>query len=208
MVSDSVMRHPSLIERAPDPRLTGRRVHAAPARAAGLRGVARRPPSQRGLAAAVGAAASRQAWPTRRCDRSAFDARCAARDRERAAGHAYPFGVFVDDQLAGEVNLNNVDARRDAGRRRSATGSTAIAPVRATSPRRRRADALRVRAAAIAPARDLHRPAQRQQPAGRREARRSAAKASPSASSRSTASGRTTSGSGSPSRSGGRAQTT
>jgi ribosomal-protein-alanine N-acetyltransferase len=41
-------------------------------------------------------------------DRSAFDARCAARDRERAADHAYPFGVFVDQRLAGEVNLNNV----------------------------------------------------------------------------------------------------
>ncbi len=44
--------------------------------------------------------------PTR--DRSAFEARCSARDRERAADHAYPFGVFVDQQLAGEINLNNV----------------------------------------------------------------------------------------------------
>lgn len=41
-------------------------------------------------------------------DRSAFESRCVARDRERAADHAYPFGVFVDQQLAGEVNLNNV----------------------------------------------------------------------------------------------------
>ena len=41
-------------------------------------------------------------------DRGAFDARCAARDRERSADHAYPFGVFVDGQLAGEVNINNV----------------------------------------------------------------------------------------------------
>lgn len=44
--------------------------------------------------------------PTR--ERSAFESRCTARDRERAADHAYPFGVFVDHQLAGEVNLNNV----------------------------------------------------------------------------------------------------
>jgi [ribosomal protein S5]-alanine N-acetyltransferase len=44
--------------------------------------------------------------PTR--DRHAFEARCSARDRERAADHAYPFGVFVDQQFAGEVNLNNV----------------------------------------------------------------------------------------------------
>jgi len=44
--------------------------------------------------------------PTR--DRAAFEARCSARDRERAADHAYPFGIFVDDQFAGEINLNNV----------------------------------------------------------------------------------------------------
>lgn len=44
--------------------------------------------------------------PTR--DRTAFEARCSARDRERASDHAYPFGVFVDQQLAGEINLNNV----------------------------------------------------------------------------------------------------
>ncbi len=41
-------------------------------------------------------------------DRGAFEARCTARDRERAADHAYPFGVFVDQQLAGEINVNNV----------------------------------------------------------------------------------------------------
>ncbi len=44
--------------------------------------------------------------PTR--DRTAFESRCAARERERAADHAYPFGVFVDQRLAGEVNINNV----------------------------------------------------------------------------------------------------
>ena len=44
--------------------------------------------------------------PTR--ERSAFEARCSARNRERASDHAYPFGVFVDQQLAGEININNV----------------------------------------------------------------------------------------------------
>ena len=44
--------------------------------------------------------------PTR--DRSVFDARCHARDRERSADHAYPFGVFVDQRFAGEVNINNI----------------------------------------------------------------------------------------------------
>jgi ribosomal-protein-alanine N-acetyltransferase len=41
-------------------------------------------------------------------DRSAFAARCQQRDRDRAAGTAYQFGLFVDQQVAGEVNLNNV----------------------------------------------------------------------------------------------------
>lgn len=41
-------------------------------------------------------------------DRSAFASRCLQRDRDRAAGTAYQFGIFVDQQIAGEVNLNNV----------------------------------------------------------------------------------------------------
>jgi len=41
-------------------------------------------------------------------DRGAFAARCQQRDRDRGAGSAYQFGLFVDQQVAGEVNLNNV----------------------------------------------------------------------------------------------------
>lgn len=41
-------------------------------------------------------------------DRSAFAARCTARDRERAADASYAFGLFVDERLVGEINLNNV----------------------------------------------------------------------------------------------------
>lgn len=41
-------------------------------------------------------------------DRSAFVARCAQRDRDRANGTAYQFAIFVDHRVAGEVNLNNV----------------------------------------------------------------------------------------------------
>jgi ribosomal-protein-alanine N-acetyltransferase len=41
-------------------------------------------------------------------DRSAFTSRCVQRDRDRANGVAYQFGLFVDQQIAGEVNLNNV----------------------------------------------------------------------------------------------------
>ncbi len=49
---------------------------------------------------------SRVADPTR--SRDAFSSRCAARDRERQAGTAYGFGVFVDNAFAGEVNVNNI----------------------------------------------------------------------------------------------------
>lgn len=41
-------------------------------------------------------------------DRGVFLARCSARDRDRAADTAYPFGVFVDQRLIGEINLNSV----------------------------------------------------------------------------------------------------
>jgi [ribosomal protein S5]-alanine N-acetyltransferase len=41
-------------------------------------------------------------------NRDAFAARCAARDRDSAAGVAYGFGLFVEGQFVGEVNLNHV----------------------------------------------------------------------------------------------------
>lgn len=44
--------------------------------------------------------------PTR--DRDAFSARCAARERDRQMGIAYGFGIFVDGEFAGEVNLNGI----------------------------------------------------------------------------------------------------
>ncbi len=44
--------------------------------------------------------------PTR--DREAFMSRCSARDRDRQMGVAYGFGVFVGNDFAGEINLNNV----------------------------------------------------------------------------------------------------
>ncbi|MEK7293221.1 MAG: GNAT family protein [Actinomycetota bacterium] len=41
-------------------------------------------------------------------NRDAFSNRCAARDRERAIGNNFSFGVFVDGAFVGEINLNNV----------------------------------------------------------------------------------------------------
>src|SRR4029077_14986702 len=41
-------------------------------------------------------------------DRGAFTSRCLQRDRDRASGTAYQFGLFFDQHVAGEVNINNV----------------------------------------------------------------------------------------------------
>lgn len=40
--------------------------------------------------------------------RSAFSSRCGARDRDRQYGYNYAFGLFVEGQFAGEINLNGV----------------------------------------------------------------------------------------------------
>ena len=39
---------------------------------------------------------------------AAFGARCGARQREWQLGTGYGFGIFVDDHLAGEINLSGV----------------------------------------------------------------------------------------------------
>ena len=41
-------------------------------------------------------------------DRDAFAVRCSARQRERQLGTGYGFGVFVDGDFAGEINLSSV----------------------------------------------------------------------------------------------------
>ena len=41
-------------------------------------------------------------------DSAAFFARCGARQRERQLGAGYAFGVFVEDNFAGEMNLSSV----------------------------------------------------------------------------------------------------
>ena len=41
-------------------------------------------------------------------DRDAFASRCAQRDRERHNGVAYAYGLFIQGDFAGEVNLNMV----------------------------------------------------------------------------------------------------
>jgi ribosomal-protein-alanine N-acetyltransferase len=48
----------------------------------------------------------RQPDPTR--DKAAFTSRCLQRDRDRASGTAYQFGLFLDQAAVGEVNLNNI----------------------------------------------------------------------------------------------------
>lgn len=41
-------------------------------------------------------------------DRGAFEARCAARQRERMLGTGFGFGLFVGGEFAGEINLNSI----------------------------------------------------------------------------------------------------
>jgi ribosomal-protein-alanine N-acetyltransferase len=41
-------------------------------------------------------------------DRGAFEGRCAARQRERMLGTGFGFGIFVNGELAGEINLNSI----------------------------------------------------------------------------------------------------
>lgn len=41
-------------------------------------------------------------------DREAFNVRCSARQRERQLGTGYGFGVFVDGDFAGEINVSSV----------------------------------------------------------------------------------------------------
>jgi len=41
-------------------------------------------------------------------DKDAFAVRCSARQRERQLGTAYCFGIFVDGDFAGEINLSAV----------------------------------------------------------------------------------------------------
>lgn len=40
--------------------------------------------------------------------RQAFSSRCAARQRERQLGTGYGFGIFVDNTLAGEMNVSSI----------------------------------------------------------------------------------------------------
>jgi len=41
-------------------------------------------------------------------DKDAFNVRCSARHRERQLGTGYGFGVFVEGEFAGEINLSSV----------------------------------------------------------------------------------------------------
>jgi ribosomal-protein-alanine N-acetyltransferase len=102
------LRHPSAGQRLPDPlRLFGRRVMLRPLVPPDFaRWTEVRRTNEDWLVPWEPRRPSSQLDPT--INRDAFIARCAARDRDASAGLAYGFGLFVDDDLAGEVNLNSV----------------------------------------------------------------------------------------------------
>lgn len=41
-------------------------------------------------------------------DKVAFSSRCNARDRERHLGSGYGFGIFVNEQFSGEINISSI----------------------------------------------------------------------------------------------------
>jgi ribosomal-protein-alanine N-acetyltransferase len=41
-------------------------------------------------------------------NRNAFVSRCAARERDAAAGLSFGFGMFAGDQFCGEININHI----------------------------------------------------------------------------------------------------
>ena len=41
-------------------------------------------------------------------DKNAFSTRCNARDRERHLGSGYGFGIFVDEEFSGEINISSI----------------------------------------------------------------------------------------------------
>ena len=49
-----------------------------------------------------------EGYPNDTVDRAAFAARCGAREREWQLGTGYGFGIFVNGELAGEINLSGV----------------------------------------------------------------------------------------------------
>ncbi|MEW6153330.1 MAG: GNAT family protein [Actinomycetota bacterium] len=49
-----------------------------------------------------------EGFPNEAIDRTAFGARCGAREREWQLGTGYGFGIFVEGRFAGEMNLSGV----------------------------------------------------------------------------------------------------
>jgi [ribosomal protein S5]-alanine N-acetyltransferase len=102
------LRHPSVGHRLPHPlRLFGQRVMLRPLTAQDFpTWTAVRRANEQWLVPWEPRRPPSQLDPT--LNRDAFVARCAARDRDAAAGLAFGFGLFVADGLAGEINLNSV----------------------------------------------------------------------------------------------------
>jgi ribosomal-protein-alanine N-acetyltransferase len=102
------LRHPSVEHRLPHPlRLFGQRVMLRPLTAQDFpTWTAVRRANEQWLVPWEPRRPPSQLDPT--LNRDAFVARCAARDRDAAAGLAFGFGLFVAGELAGEINLNSV----------------------------------------------------------------------------------------------------
>jgi [ribosomal protein S5]-alanine N-acetyltransferase len=99
--------HPSMPAPTPGARLYGKRVMMRPLMATDFdQWTEVRVRNEQWLTQWEPLRANNLADPTRH--RDAFNSRCSTRDRERQVGTAYGFGLFIDDVLAGEININNV----------------------------------------------------------------------------------------------------
>ena len=104
-------------------------------------------------------------------DKSSFDARCAARQRERMLGTGFGFGLFVDGRFSGEINLNTIQR---GPFQNAYVGYWIDEALRRQEPHVRGgggARQVRLRRAAPPPHPDLDHPPQPQQPPGDGEAR-------------------------------------
>lgn len=102
-----VIRHPSSRRKSPPLRLTGKRLMLRPLTGGDFAAWRESRARNRAWLEPWEPTAAWQTFEAIR-DRGTFERRCVARDRERESGLAFPFGMFFQQRLIGEINLNGI----------------------------------------------------------------------------------------------------
>lgn len=102
-----MIRHPSSRRKAQVPRLHGKRLLLRPLGGSDFTAWRQTRARNQAWLEPWEPRAAWQAFDAIR-DRSSFERRCVARERERESDLAYPFGMFLDQELIGEINLNGI----------------------------------------------------------------------------------------------------